>query len=360
MQCNGQDKKGWKNTNNDQIVNSQDKIRILVKDSQSVRWFCRNRRVNINEFLSLNPTINEEDILNEGEIVYIPIPIKWGRTIRPPRPYNGEITNPTSKTVTGGVSASGLAGEGKLPNKDGKSTTTTGKETAKITSLDPNNLFKEIIFRNKQYHLCEIDPQQYKIELFNKVENGKDVYNFSSLSAKKQGKLLFAMNGGMFQSDLSPVGLFISENKQVKDINLSVGPDDNFHMRPNGIFGLDSNDKPFIYPSEEYKGNKNIRLATQSGPMLVINNTYHEKLTPGSPNVKIRNGVGINKQGHVLFIVSDDPVNFYELAELFKEQLNCKDALYLDGVVSQYFIPSIQQKPRPGVKLGPILTVSRK
>ncbi|QHV95635.1 phosphodiester glycosidase family protein [Spirosoma endbachense] len=240
------------------------------------------------------------------------------------------------------------------------STGATEEKDFSVSVLDKSNLFKLITFRGKRYHVCEIDPHEYKIELFNRLENARGVYTFSSLYTKKKDKLLFAMNGGMFQSDLSPVGLFISEGNTVKDINLSTEPEDNFHRLPNGVFGIDYNENPFIVTSQQFKNSNNIRLATQSGPMLVINNIFHPTFVKGSSQVNIRNGVGINDKGHVLFIISDNPVTFYELAELFRDQLKCKYALYLDGAISQYYIPSIDKYPRSGPSLGPILTVSQK
>lgn len=352
----------------------QSKRQVRIYRSQSVEFFCenylrkdkngKNNKIDIEKFLELNPQIKKNNILKPNTFVFIPTNVQGPD--KPEPPTSTETISPNAKSSTTGINTH-VSTEEAIPTtpvgKEIINTSTNKKAVFKATSLDKNNLLQQIAFQNKKYHLCQIDPRQYKIELFNKLENGQGVYNFSVLDDKKKDKLLFAMNGGMFEQSLYPVGLFISEGKTMKDINLTTGPDDNFHMVPNGVFGLDSEDKPFIIPStefKEFKNSKTIRLATQSGPMLVIRGKYHSKLTPGSTNVKIRNGVGINKQGQVLFIISDDPVNFYELAQLFKEQFQCENALYLDGVVSQYYIPLIDKKPRTGVSLGPILTVSKK
>jgi uncharacterized protein YigE (DUF2233 family) len=37
--------------------------------------------------------------------------------------------------------------------------------------------------------------------------------------------------------------------------------------------------------------------------------------------------------------MSRTPINFYDLAEFFKEQ-GCQDALYLDGFISRMYLPA--------------------
>ncbi len=73
--------------------------------------------------------------------------------------------------------------------------------------------------------------------------------------------------------------------------------------------------------------------------MLLIKGAYHQKLKKGSSNLLIRNGVGILPNGNVLFAMSKEKVNFYDLATLFKQK-GCKNALYLDGFVSRTYLPS--------------------
>ncbi|GAB3959457.1 hypothetical protein GCM10028805_55610 [Spirosoma harenae] len=365
------------------------KIKSIKNDKdKSVSGFCLYHNIDTLEFRKLNPTV--------GAI------IKKGKTILLPPKINPQVSDVTSFTNNASIKKEGKASKrDTIPNKKGdlsisqdsllkgellikkdsllskkgnatvkkdslvkpRDTTTVYRESIAEFS-EPRGkyqLFRQIIFRDKIYFAYEVDPHKYKIELFNKTKNGKSVYNFSAIEREKKGKLLFAMNGGMYEPNLSPVGLFISEGVAAKDINLSKQPSDNFHLLPNGIFGIDSSDNAFIHPSEEYKGNKNIRLATQSGPMLVINNTYHPAFIKGSANLNIRNGVGINDKGKVIFILSSDRVNFFEFAELFKEELHCKNALYLDGAISQIYVPSLEPNgPRPGPSLGPILTVSEK
>jgi len=39
-----------------------------------------------------------------------------------------------------------------------------------------------------------------------------------------------------------------------------------------------------------------------------------------------------------VFAVSEVPVNFHGFARLFRDKLGCRDALYLDGSISQVFV----------------------
>lgn len=221
--------------------------------------------------------------------------------------------------------------------------------------------FKEVSLNGKKYLVMEVNPHDYKIELFNRLQK-PGVYNFSMLANEKKQDLVFIMNGGMFEKDLKPVGLFVSEGTQYNNINLRKGGSGNFYdLPPNGVFYLDNNERPAIIQSDLYAAVKSIpRIATQSGPMLVINDTYNPKFTEGSDNLNIRNGVGISNRNTVVFVVSKDPVNFYEFAKLFKEKLACSNALYLDGLVSQYYAPELNTPASQHYELGVFITVSQR
>lgn len=230
------------------------------------------------------------------------------------------------------------------------------------TVLGKSKLFKEVRFEGKRYFVFEVDPHKYKIELFNHSEKRNTIYDFELLAKEKKNELIFAMNAGMFEKDLSPVGLFISGSKTYRKVNLRKSGSGNFYdLSPNGIFLLDSNENASVIPSDMYNEDRHkVRLATQSGPMLVINGLFNKKFIKGSSNRYIRNGVGINKNQKVVFVVSLDMVNFYELADFFKTKLGCLNALYLDGAISQYYAPDLHPAPKQQSQLGTFLTVSHK
>lgn len=201
-----------------------------------------------------------------------------------------------------------------------------------------------------------VDPKQQEIKLYYKNdmnENFSSIQNLKLWLEKKNQKLIFAMNAGMYKADHSPQGLYIENNILLSPIDTSGG-NGNFYLRPNGIFYITVNNEAVICNTINFPGVKNIKYATQSGPMLVIDGQIHPAFQQSSTNLNVRNGVGILPGGKVVFAMSEKPVNFYDFAMYFKS-LGCKNALYLDGLVSRTFLPAqnwIQTDGDFGVIIG--------
>lgn len=88
--------------------------------------------------------------------------------------------------------------------------------------------------------------------------------------------------------------------------------------------------------------------------MLLFNGEVNPIFQENSKNINIRNGVGILKDGNIVFVMSKKEVNFYNFAFIFKE-LGCTKALYLDGFVSRTYYPDkewIQKDGDFGVMIG--------
>ena len=93
--------------------------------------------------------------------------------------------------------------------------------------------------------------------------------------------------------------------------------------------------------------------------MLVIGGTLHPAFNPDGTSRKRRNGVGLSADGKTLwFAISDAPVNFDTFARLFRDRLGTPDALYLDGVVSRLYAPSLGRDDG-GLDMGPIVAIVR-
>jgi len=172
--------------------------------------------------------------------------------------------------------------------------------------------------------------------------------NFQNLKKSLQSnhkELIFAMNGGMYNRDLSPQGLYIGQGTILKEIDQTQEAYGNFYMQPNGIFYITKKGKAQVTQTKDFIYRNDINYATQSGPMLVIDGKLHHRFMPQSKNIHIRNGVGILPNGDLLFAISKKKINFYNFATFFKEN-GCKNALYLDGFVSRIYLPKkgIRQK----------------
>ena len=193
------------------------------------------------------------------------------------------------------------------------------------------------------------NPSAQNIILYYKDESGKRIGSLKNLKKhieKDAKKLLFAMNGGMFMMDFSPLGLYMDNGTVVQKLNNRDGSG-NFYLKPNGVFYITKDNKAHISTTPDFKVRNTIKYATQSGPMLVTDGKLHDAFKEGSSNVNIRNGVGILPNGDVLFAMSKAEVNFYDFAKYFKDK-GCKNALYLDGFVSRVYAPSQQWEQTDG------------
>jgi uncharacterized protein YigE (DUF2233 family) len=211
---------------------------------------------------------------------------------------------------------------------------------------------------------CRVNLNIEQLGLFWRDDTGQPYRQFSALRealAIGGKQLLFAVNAGMYQPNFSPVGLFITEGRELIPLNRHVGSG-NFSQQPNGVFLVEGGSARVV-TTEEYAGeHPKPSLATQSGPMLVHNGeiTTSEVMSPNSNWRKIRNGVCAPSPDAAVFVISDSPVTFYEFASFFRDALHCKEALYLDGSISSLYAPSLHREDR-GSDMGPILgvTVSR-
>ncbi|MBD8348847.1 phosphodiester glycosidase family protein [Dysgonomonas sp. HGC4] len=184
----------------------------------------------------------------------------------------------------------------------------------------------------------------------------KSIQNLKTFAESKNRELLFAVNGGMYNANNTPQGLYIENFKTLSPIDTTSGSG-NFYLKPNGVFYITANNIPVICKTEDFINNGHIKYATQSGPMLIIDGQIHPELKEGSTNLQIRNGVGILPDNRVVFAMSKTKINFYDLAMYFKSQ-GCRNALYLDGYVSRTYLPEKDWKQTDG-DFGVIIGITK-
>ena len=211
----------------------------------------------------------------------------------------------------------------------------------------------------KRFTVVTVNTKREKLALFLNDETGTPFKRFVTLASWLDGRgktLAFAANAGMYHADFTPVGLLVQEGKQTAPLNLDEGVG-NFFMKPNGVFLLGPGG-PQVVESSTYPGLRGkVRLATQSGPLLLNKGVMHPAFQANSRSRHIRNGVGV-VGNTVLLVISEEPVTFYELAAFFRDKLHCRDALYLDGSISGIYSQKLKRHDA-GVNLGPMLGVLR-
>jgi len=215
-------------------------------------------------------------------------------------------------------------------------------------------------FDDADYVICAFDARRDEMRLFWRGAEGSPYANFSALASalKKNGRALrFAMNGGMYEGDLSPVGLYVEDGKTMRGADTRDG-ETNFHMKPNGVFWIGERTAGVTETSRYLANPPAARFATQSGPMLVIDGRIHPKIQPTGASEKLRNGVCVRDSVNVVFAISRAPVTFHDFARLFKDGLNCANALFLDGSVSSLYAPELGRDDEV-TPLGPIVAVTQ-
>lgn len=184
-------------------------------------------------------------------------------------------------------------------------------------------------------------------------------------TAKEDSNDFFMLtNGGMFHPEGEPVGYFAQDGETVKKINKENG-NGNFFLLPNGVFFVTDDNKAGVLETNTFSDSilekgVNLRIATQSGPMLLIDGEPHPKFNCKSKNINVRSGVGVTYNQKLIFIISINKINFYNFASVFLK-MGCTNALYLDGVISEMFIKEMRQDISSfKSKFGPVIGVCKR
>jgi uncharacterized protein YigE (DUF2233 family) len=202
---------------------------------------------------------------------------------------------------------------------------------------------RQLEFNGNKYAVISIDLKKAKLKMFWKDSQNQPFKTFQKLErqlAKNGVKLLAAMNAGIFDKTFTPLGLHVQRGQQLHQLNSRTKAFGNFYMQPNGIFLLDTKGARILSTQEFIRTQPNALEATQSGPMLVLNNKINAKFQKNSSNMLVRNGVGVETGSSVHLVIAQSWVSFYDFAAFFKDVLHCPNALYLDGNISGLYLPN--------------------
>jgi uncharacterized protein YigE (DUF2233 family) len=215
---------------------------------------------------------------------------------------------------------------------------------------------QSVTLEGSAYTICEIDLRRHAVRLFWRKPDGEPYGYLAALpSAQHAGRLVFAMNAGMYDPAYRPVGLYVENGRELVRASTRPGPG-NFHMRPNGIFYTAGETAGVLDTGSFLTKRPAADFATQSGPMLVINGRLHP-IFGRSHSRKFRSGVGLRDEHTLAFAISDTEVSFSEFARLFRDRLKCDNALFLDGgSVPSLYAPALRRNGNL-LPLGPMIAV---
>ncbi len=210
------------------------------------------------------------------------------------------------------------------------------------------------------YHVLKASAESIRVVWSD--ESGNPLRTFPNVAryfAAKRIPIVTLMNGGIFEPGGVPSGLLIQDGKELRRVNRSAG-EGNFFLKPNGIFLIGSQGAAVIRTEEYPLKGFDVQYAVQSGPLLLREGQAHPGFNANSTSRLHRNGVGVTTTGIVVLAMTDfdSPKfpNLFEFAGLFRT-LDCPDALFLDGDLSQ--MRSGAALMEPSNAFGAILVVTQ-
>lgn len=213
----------------------------------------------------------------------------------------------------------------------------------------PGLTLRRVRHRDVVFHVATLELRQVDLRLAGQGEGWSHPRTFSTLAerlAAADERLVWGTNAGIFRKGGRPSGLYVEGGVVHQPVTRGSGAG-NFFLLPNGAF-LVGEDGARVRGTSEITSTDGVRMASQSGPLLVRDGRLHPELRPASTNRLRRSGVGVSDPHTVHFVMSEGSVRFHELATLFRDGLGAGDALYLDGVISQWVAPDRPPGPTDG------------
>jgi uncharacterized protein YigE (DUF2233 family) len=194
-----------------------------------------------------------------------------------------------------------------------------------------------------RFRVVRLEARQ--VELVWRDAAGRPFATFDKVQAHYAAagkRVKFLINAGIYEPGGVPSGLHHERGLRLRPLNPRDGVG-NFYLKPNGVFAWTGGGagRAFIEESgafarREKRAPARLEFAIQGGPLLLSGGLRHPAFRAGSASKLLRNGVGVDAGGKVVFAITapGELVNFWDFAGLFL-QLGCRDALFLDGDISQ-------------------------
>ncbi len=187
-----------------------------------------------------------------------------------------------------------------------------------------------------------------RVRVLWKDAGGRQLRTFELVKAemKRTGlEPMMLMNGGIFEPGGIPSGLCVQDGREQTPLNPREGKG-NFFLKPNGVFGVVEGKAMVRETGEWAKAGRGASQAIQSGPLLLRDGKIHSAFRAESENLLHRNGVGVREDGQVVFAITESGsrCNLHQFASFFLAR-GCRDALFLDGDISQMWTAGQVEKP---------------
>ncbi len=159
-------------------------------------------------------------------------------------------------------------------------------------------------------------------------------------STKIDTMLTLVINGPLFHNDSTIVGGYVDNFIQKRPFVDPKAGRGNFKGEntiygrlDNGIFGLTAEGVMVMVPYFKWDNSIKLVWGFQNGRMLVLDGQNIHKQS--SSHLNFRSGIGFKSDGSLVYILSNKPMRFWDIAQEFIEQ-GCINAIYLDGFPDQY------------------------
>lgn len=239
----------------------------------------------------------------------------------------------------------------------GLSSNSTVGEKSTTASSDPGATATAPIDDGSGYIFYEASPETVSLHL--RDPDGKPYGQLETLrtALETNGQTVRMLtNSGIYAPGQTPAGLHVQEGEEVTSLNLLDG-EGNFQLLPNGVFYIADGEAGVLESNRYAAANLTPRLAVQSGPQLLLDGKIHPEFSETSVNTFVRNGVGVLPNGNVVFLLSRQPVTFWNFAAEFQRR-GVENALYLDGKISAMAFPTEGEALFPNIPYAGMLVVA--
>lgn len=187
-------------------------------------------------------------------------------------------------------------------------------------------------YKSKSYEIISFKVDSgfvSSISILDNISLTAESFFFDSLS--KVGKF-FAITAGSVDTLCNLLGFLVSNGVVKQKLNLGVGVG-NFYAFGNSVLVMSKANIGFVAPNSLIASTQ-YDFALQSGPTLVDKGKINSVFSNSSQNKYVRCGIGLSGSSSNLklhFVLSNEPVSFYQISDLFLNKLRCTDAYLLES-----------------------------